>query len=100
MGASKVKVADGLPEECFAVVPGEDELVVIVRGERGYHLIEERTQGLLRHRQTVQDSCNRLNADAGVTKAQAAAMLSGSICGWVIPGADPANYNRNGRLKR
>jgi len=92
------KVAKGLPEECFAVIPGNDELVVIVRGERGYHPIEERALKLLHRGEPAEEARDRLNTYADVTKKQAAAMLTGSICGWDVKAADPANLDKCGRL--
>ena len=37
-----------------------------------------------------------LNEAAGVTRAQAAAMYGGAVCGWDSPMADPNNYNEAG----
>ena len=41
-----------------------------------------------------QDDCNVKN---GVTKAQEAAMLAGSMFGWQTPAADPKNYDEQGQ---
>ncbi len=32
MSAAAIKTAKGLPEACFAVIPGKDVLIVIARG--------------------------------------------------------------------
>ena len=40
------------------------------------------------------DDCNVKN---GVTKAQEAAMLAGSMFGWQTPAADPKNYDEQGQ---
>jgi len=100
MIASEVKVAEGLPEACFAVIPGRDVLIVIGRGECGYRQIDLALARLLRHREAAEETRDRLNEDAGITRAQAEAMLAGSICGWNVKAADPANYDEDGFLKR
>jgi len=100
MEASEMKVAEGLPEACFAVIPGRDVLIVIARGEDGYREIDLPLARLLRHRESAEESRDRLNEDADITPAQAAAMLAGSICGWHVRAADPANHNEDGSLKR
>ena len=38
-----------------------------------------------------------MNAVKGVTKAQEAAMLAGSMFGWTAPAADPKNYDAGGQ---
>ena len=43
---------------------------------------------------------DELNQRGGVNKAQAAAMLAGSMFGWQVPGADPKNYDDNGQPVR
>ena len=42
------------------------------------------------------ESVDALNTTIGVTKAQAAAMVAGSMFGWQVPGADPKNYDDQG----
>jgi len=44
-----------------------------------------------------QEGADAINEQIGVTRAQAAAMLAGSMFGWACPGADPANYDEQGK---
>lgn len=37
------------------------------------------------------------NGKLGVTKAQEEAMKAGSMFGWNVPGADPKNYDMDGK---
>jgi len=94
----EIKVADGLPEKCMIILPGTGDLGAIRRGESGYHAVE--TARLVYHDETLEEARDRLNAACGVNRAQVAAMLVGSMCGWHVPGADPAAYNEDGSLKR
>lgn len=98
MEVSEVKVADGLPAECVVVIPGTEDLGQIRRGECGYYAVKRKR--VSRRDEAPKHAARRLNRLLGVTPGQAAAMLAGSICGWHIPGADPANYNEDGSLKR
>ena len=43
-----------------------------------------------------QTCVDELNAAAGVTRAQAAAMYNGAMCGWGTPYSDPTNYSETG----
>lgn len=39
-----------------------------------------------------------MNHELGITPAQAEAMKVGSMFDWNAPGADPKNYDENGKL--
>ena len=82
------KVAVGLPELCYSVHEGTGELIVIQRGEVGYYRTDYSTED---KEQNV-ELADRLNEKLGVDMWQRQAMEVGSICGWDVPGADPAKY--------
>lgn len=82
------KVAIGLPELCYSVHEGTGELIVIQRGEVGYYRTDYSTED---KEQNV-ELADRLNEKLGVDMWQRQAMEVGSICGWDVPGADPAKY--------
>ena len=82
------KVANGLPEMCFSTLPGTGELICIKRGESGYYPSDWNTPDKERNIEIADDA----NEEMGVTPAQRQAMEVGSMFGWNVPGADPANY--------
>lgn len=82
------KLAEGLPELCYSVHEGTGELIVIQRGEVGYYRTDYSTED---KEQNV-ELADRLNEKLGVDMWQRKAMEVGSICGWDVPGADPAKY--------
>ena len=91
-GATITPLRSSLPESCHSVLPSSGELIVIKRGEKGYFPGEF---------SSVDETENRIFADDrntknGVSKAQEAAMLAGSMFGWDAPAADPKNYDENG----
>lgn len=76
-----------LPELCYTVTP-MGELVVIKRGERGYHpapVVEGRSAHAYASHQ---------NAQMGVTSEQERAMIAGSMFGWEKTLAHPDTYKR------
>ena len=78
-----------LPDHCYSMLSSENRLIKIVKGESGYlDLAELHEDG----REIVDNK----NSMLGVTKAQEAAMVVGSMFGWDKPGADPANYDDQG----
>lgn len=81
-----------LPEHCYAVLPSSGQLIEVRRGEMGYYPCAYST-GDRAYNQVL---ANHLNAHEGVTKAQAAAMLAGSMFGWKVPAADPSCYDLDG----
>ena len=84
------KIAEGLPELCFSVLPGSGELICIKRGESGYYRSDWSTDD----RKQNQELADYNNEKLGVTPAQRMAMETGSMHGWEVPGADPASYQK------
>ena len=82
------KLAEGLPEMCFSVLPDTGALICIKRGESGYYPSDWSTGDRARNIQIRDDA----NESMGVTDAQRRAMEAGSMFGWHVPGADPAAY--------
>ena len=82
------KLAEGLPELCFSVLPGTGDLICIKRGESGYYPSDWSTNDKEQNVELADYNNERL----GVTPEQRQAMEVGSMAGWDVPGADPANY--------
>ncbi len=82
------KITDGLPELCYSVHESTGVLIVIKRGECGYHPTDYSTDDKERNVELA----DHLNEKLGVDIWQRQAMEVGSICGWDVPGADPAKY--------
>ncbi len=74
----------GLPAYAYARSRYTQRVVRVVRGENTLFAIND------------QEAVDTLNEAAGVTRAQAAAMYGGVMCGWDSPMADPKNYNEAG----
>lgn len=85
------KFAEGLPEMCFSTLQSTGELICIRRGESGYYPSQWNTGD---KEQNV-ELAERLNEQLGVTMWQRQAMEVGSLCGWDVPGADPAKYEED-----
>lgn len=76
-----------LPAECMVRLPATGEAILVVAGEPGYYAVHAKT------------TPEQFNEARGITKAQAAAMLHGSMFGWHVPAADADNYDENGDHK-
>lgn len=87
-GVQTIPLRSSLPEKCFSTLESTGEMIVITKGEKGYT-----PTGIF-----SQDASPREGATAanGVTKAQEAAMVAGSMFGWETPAADPKNYDEQG----
>lgn len=84
------KFADGLPELCWSILPGEGKLICIKRGESGYYPSDWETGNPEENRKIADYN----NQRRGVTKVQEEAMLCGSMFGWDVPGAAPKAYEQ------
>ena len=77
-----------LPDLCWSILPSDGSLICIKRGESGYFLSDWNTRDPDMNRRLA----DNINQRRGITPAQEQAMLTGSMCGWDVPGADPKWY--------
>ena len=94
-GNTIIPLRSSLPERCFGVAEATGEIIVLTRGEMGYRPAGARAGDV-----SPQEGADALNEALDVTKAQAAAMLAGSLFGWDKPAADPKNYDERGQPLR
>lgn len=83
-----------LPELCFCALPELNMVMLTKRGQSGYWPIEHIPEGM-----GAGEYADSLNQILGVSKAQQAAMMCGSMISWAIPAARPDRYDENGKLK-
>lgn len=88
---SIIPLRTSLPEKCYSYLESIGELIVIQKGEQGYTPAGTHIEGT-----TPRESVDAANKRLGVSRAQEAAMLVGSMFGWQAPGADPKNYDEQG----
>ena len=92
-GNAVIPLRSSLPEQCYSVLPSSNEIIIVKKGETGYYRTdihgEDRTDSL-----RIVDEQNQAGS---VSKAQAAAMLAGSMFGWHTPAADPKSYDEQGQ---
>ena len=94
-GAHVEPVRDNLPELCYSLLPNND-VIIIRRNEESYYTTELSAASKEEARALVDE----FNGKLGVSRAQEEAMLVGSMFGWACPGADPANYDSDGKPVR
>lgn len=95
-GNTVIPLRSSLPEQSYVYLPTSQEIGIVKKGESGYY----RSDLSPVYGQDGKALVDELNQRGGVTKAQAAAMLAGSMFGWQVPGADPKNYDDNGQPVR
>lgn len=89
----KTRITSDLPEQCYSTLLDTGMVVVLKRGETGYY----KTDIPYTTKEAARELVEEYNRELGVTKAQAAAMSAGSMFGFHVPAADPANYDENGQ---
>ena len=77
-----IKYNELLPDFSFAYLNTTGEVILIKKGEKGFYP-QPHYEG---------KSVDELNESIDVTKAQAEAMVSGSMFGWDIPASNPQLY--------
>lgn len=92
-GCKVIPLRSSLPEKCFGALQTSREMILLKKGVMGY----EHTYIYPEDTMEQQEAADTLNDTMGVTKAQSAAMLAGSMFGWDAPAADPKNYDENGQ---
>ena len=88
---NKLAKERGLPRYCYAYLPTTGEEIRIDFAESGYTPYRKQGNGR---------AANEMNRELGISPAQAEAMKTGSMFGWDVPGADPKNYDQNGKAIR
>ena len=93
-GCTMIPLRSSLPEQCYGVLAETGEIIIFQKGENKYSVTDFATGNKENDLALVE----MYNAKLDVSKAQAAAMQIGSMFGWAVPAADPANYDENGQL--
>lgn len=93
-GNAVIPLRSSLPVQCFSVLPSSGKLILLTRGEKGYTPCPEFSAADAGENLRFAEDNNEKN---GITKAQEAAMLAGSMFGWQTPAADPQNYDEQGQ---
>lgn len=81
-----------LPRECLSTLPSTGEVIKIDRYQKGYM-----PRSVQKTPEENRAWVDRYNKNNGISKAQEAAMLAGSMFGWDTPAAKPKNYDENGK---
>ena len=96
-GSTVIPLRSSLPEHCYIYIPTTREIGIVKKGESGYY----RSDLTPVYGEDGKQFVEELNQKGGITKAQEAAMLAGSMFGWQTPAADPQNYDEQGQpIKR
>ncbi len=91
-GNTVIPIRSSLPDVCYSTLSTSKEIVVLKRGDNGHYKTNIPTANKGEAKRIAAEN----NATLGVTKAQEAAMLAGSMFGWDTPAADPKSYDENG----
>lgn len=91
-GNTVIPFRSTLPGQCMSILPSTGEPIILKLGEQGYTPSTLEIEG-----KTSREMVDIANGEIGVTKAQEAAMLAGSLFGWQKPAADPKNYDEHGQ---
>ena len=91
-GSTVTPLRSSLPDQCYGFLAATNEITILKKGEIGYY----RTDIPFNNKEEAQALVAEYNRKLGVTKAQEAAMIAGTLFGWTCPAADPQNYTEDG----
>ena len=91
-GILVIPLRQSLPEKCFSALESTGEIITVTKGEKGYTPTGQYPQEGV----SPKEAAAALNDAAGITRAQEAAMVAGSMFGWDTPAADPKSYDAKG----
>ena len=91
-GVRLIPLRQSLPEKCFSALESTGEIISITKGENGYTPTGQYPQDGI----SPKEAAAALNDTIGITRAQEAAMVAGSMFGWDTPAADSKNYDAKG----
>lgn len=94
-GCTVIPLRASLPERCYSILTETGEPIILVKGEYGYY----RSDVQCVSKEDAREFVKECNAALGVSRAQESAMQVGSMFGWDVPGADPAAYDHDGRIR-
>lgn len=92
-GNTVIPLRSSLPEQCYVFIQSENKIGIVNKGEQGYTDSKFGNGTPKENRRR----CDEMNKQLGVTKAQAEAMMAGSMFGWHTQAADPKSYDENGK---
>lgn len=78
-----------LPEHCYNYIKSQNEIVLIKRGDPGYHTT---VFECVKDEEINEDVVRELNAKLGVSALEKTCMIIGSMFGWDVPGAYKSKY--------
>ena len=93
-GGTVIPLRSSLPEQCYGLLPGTGGIILVKKGETGFFKTDIPDMGREENRAFVLETNEKL----GVSRAQAEAMLAGSMFGWQTQAADPCSYDEQGRM--
>ena len=93
-GGTVIPLRSSLPEQCYNLLPSTGGLILVKKGETGFFKTDLPDMGREKNRALVLEANEKL----GVSRAQAEAMLAGSMFGWQTQAADPCSYDEQGHM--
>lgn len=92
-GATYAPADPPMPEMCYSTLPSSGEVIRVFRGEHSYIPLKMPIDSA-----AARKYADNMNRRLGVSKAQEAAMLAGSMFGWSVPIPTFMTYSESTRV--